>query len=214
MKTKGDVKIAGEFTVDDWKARKIVLEAVGGPQNWKQAYEDFFVGRLKTRYFEPIDLLIEHGVKAGEGFSIVALHCTLIEFLASTLEGKAHKHPPDDAGPDWKCGDYEYSNPSTLFKEFLSSAIPFKKYFSKTQACKFYENVRCPLLHEARTKDRWKIRAGGIADPPIDVKERIVYRGNLQAAFHEFVKWYGEKLPKCKKLQEAFIRKFESLCIE
>ena len=37
MKTKGDVKIAGEFTVDDWDAREIVLNTVGGPQNWKQA---------------------------------------------------------------------------------------------------------------------------------------------------------------------------------
>ncbi len=212
MKTKGDVKIAGEFTVDDWKARKISLETVGGPDNWKQAYDDFFVGRLETRYFEPIRLLKNHGGKEGEGFSIVALHCTLIEFLASTLEGKNYKHRPPDATT--KCGEHEYSNSSKLFINFLSSEIPFKKYFSKTQACKFYENVRCPLLHEARTKDRWKIRAGGSADPPIDVKERIVYRNNLQAAFEEFVKWYGENLPKCKKLQEAFIRKFESLCIE
>ena len=212
MKTKGDVKIAGEFTVDEWKARKIVLEAVGGQQNWKQAYEDFFVGRLKTRYLRPIDLLIKDGVKAGEGFSIVALHCTLIEFLASTLEGKSYKHCPPGSGT--KCGEHEYSNSSKLFTNFLSSAIPFKKYFSKTQACKFYENVRCPLLHEARTKDGWKIRAGGSADRPIDVEEKIVYRNELQEAFEEFVKWYGENLPKCKKLQEAFIRKFESLCIE
>jgi hypothetical protein len=32
--------------------------------------------------------LKEHGNKKGEGFAITALHCTLIEFLASTLSGE------------------------------------------------------------------------------------------------------------------------------
>lgn len=213
MKTKGDVKIAGEFTVDDWKARKISLETVGGPDNWKQAYDDFFVGRLETRYFEPIRLLKKHGGREGVGFSIVALHCTLIEFLASTLEGKNYKHRPRGADANWICGDYEYSGSCKVFSHFLAEQIPFKDHFNSIRAAvKFYENVRCPLLHEARTKDGWRILAGSSSDPPIDVTNKKIYRDNLQLAFDEFVKWYGEKLPECEKLQEAFIRKFCSLC--
>ncbi len=215
MKTKGDVKIAGEFTVDDWDAREIVLNTVGGPQNWKQAYEDFFVGRLETRYFEPIRLLKKHGGREGEGFSIVTLQCSLIEFLASTLEGKSYKRRPDDADASWKCGDYEYSGSSRLFNHFLTEQIPFKNHFgSITAANKFYKNVRCALLHEARTKGGWRILAGNSTDPPVDVKNKIVYRDNLQLAFDEFVEWYGEKLTKCEKHQRAFLRKFKSICYD
>ncbi len=213
MKTEHDVKISGKFTVANWEDVKKKLETVGGPDNWKQAYDDFFLKRLETRYFEPIRVLKEHGDLAGEGFSITALHCTLIEFLASTLEGKSYKHCPPDAAT--KCGEHEYCDSSKLFINFLRSAIPFKDHFnSNTGADNFYKNVRCALLHEARTKGGWIIRAGSSSDPPIDVKKKIVYRNNLQSAFEEFVDWYGKCLPGCDKLQRAFIRKFDSLCIE
>ena len=214
MKTDPGVKIAGENTVAKWKDLKKKL-SVGRSDNWKQAYEDFFLKRLETRYFEPIRVLKKHGDRAGEGFSITALHCTLIEFLASTLEGKSYKQRPHDAKPNWECGDYEYSQSSKLFNNFLFEQIPFKDHFSSlTAANKFYENVRCPLLHEARTKGRWRILAGSSSAPPIDVKKKIVYRDNFHLAFEKFVDWYGKCLPGCDKLQRAFIRKFDSLCID
>ena len=56
MRTKCDVKIAGEFTVADWKNLKEKL-IVGRPDNWKQAYEEFFMRRLETRYLDPIQVL-------------------------------------------------------------------------------------------------------------------------------------------------------------
>ena len=94
MKSKCDMKIAGSFTVADWNALSAILTPGKNPDNWKMAYKIFFLTRLETRYFEPIRLMQEHGDRAGEGFSITALHCTLIEFLASTLEGKSYKHRP------------------------------------------------------------------------------------------------------------------------
>ncbi len=211
MKTRSNVKIAGEFTVDDWEDRKTKL-TVGRPGNWKQAYDDFFLTRLETRYFEPIKLLEKLGNQAGEGFSIVALYCTLIEFLASTLEGKDYKYI--DCNSDAEPGEYEYSKSAKLFKDFLRNQIPFKDYFSSNSADDFYENVRCALLHEARTKGGWRILAGNSTDPPVDVKNKIVYRDNLQLAFDEFVEWYGEKLTKCEKYQRAFLRKFKSICYD
>jgi len=226
MKTKCDLKIAGNFTVADWKDRKEKLETVGGPDNWKQAYNDFFLGRLETRYFEPISLLIEHGGKAGVGFSIVALQCSLIEFLASTLKGKSYKHSRlkecDNFGrlinSETKLGENQYSSSISLFTDFLRSEIPFKTHFvSGRIANDFYDNVRCSLFHEARTKGGWRILAGGESSPPIDVndkKDKIIYRDSLQSAFKQFVDGYGKCLPCCDELQRAFIRKFDSLCCE
>ena len=207
------MKIAGTHTVADWITLNANLEPGKGPDNWKQAYEDFFKQRLEKRYFKPIRLLIEQGGKEGEGFAIVALQCSLIEFLASSLEGSSYKNCPTKADRA-KSGRHEYYDCNDLFIRFLSSAIPFKDHFSVRQAGKFYKYVRCALLHEARTKGGWKIRAGGNSYTPIDVKKKIVYRDNLQSAFEEFVRWYGENLPNCHKLQEAFIRKFDSLCQE
>ena len=226
MKTKCDVQIAGKLTVADWKDRKEKLETIGGPDNWKQAYNDFFLTRLETRHFKPISLLIEHGGKAGVGFSIVALQCSLIEFLASTLKGKSYKHiglkECDDCGklikPETKPSENQYISSSGLFTGFLRSEIPFKNYFvSRDIADDFYANVRNSLFHEARTKNGWRILAGGASSPPIDVndkKDKIVYRDSLQSAFIQFADRYGKCLPCCDELQRAFIRKFDSLCCE
>ena len=46
----------------------------------------------------------------------------------------------------------------------------------------------------------------------LDKDEKIVYRDNLKDAFQKFIDDYKSKLKKDKKLQEAFIRKFDSLC--
>ncbi len=209
---RDDVKISGNSTVADWKKMKTRL-TVGRPDNWKQAYDKFFRQRLETRYFKPIRVLTKDGDRVGEGLSITALQCTLIEFLASTLEGKSYKHCRP--GTKTKCGEYEYSDSSKMFINFLCSATPFRNYFnSKRRADNFYKNVRCALLHEARTKDGWRILAVSSSGDPIDWDNKIVYRNNLHSAFEEFVVWYGKCLPDCDELQKAFIRKFDSLCIE
>ena len=213
MKTECDVKIAGNSTVADWEEFRDKLKYGKEPENWKLAYEAFFLTRLETRYFEPIRLLIRHGDNVGEGFSIVTLQCSLIEFLASTLEGKSYKYIHPDA-VDEKCGEHEYSTPTRMFTSFLRSAVPFKNYFKSDSASDFYKYVRSPLLHEARTKGGWKILAGDSSHPPIDIKKRIVYRNSLHSAFEEFVEWYGENLPRSEEFQRAFIRKFDGLCQE
>ena len=190
--------------------------------NWVHtlAFSMFFKTRIETRYFEPIRLLQKHGENKGEGFAIVALQCSLIEFLASTRTGKNFKLCKNR---EKDCGDYEYCKSKEVFIEFLEDKHLFSTLFSDddgTKAKDFYENVRCPLLHEARTKGNWKI----IANCPnndnkiiwVDEKtgEKILYRNNLQKAFETYIDEYGKKLTKCKCLQAAFIRKFDNLCKE
>lgn len=108
-----------------------------------------------------------------------------------------------------------YSNSRDMFVSFLEKNEPFKGMFSKTGAAgDFYASVRCGLLHEARTKGRWKIRVCQSAILAIDTDAKVVYRDKMQSAFDQFVKWYGVQLPTDRGLQEAFLRKFDSLCEE
>lgn len=44
------------------------------------------------------------------------------------------------------------------------------------------------------------------------MKAKIIYRNDLQDDFMTFADWYGSELLKNKDYQEAFIRKFDSLC--
>ena len=154
-----DMKIADQHTVADWKAMKTRLDP-GNPDNWEDAFNLFFRKRIETRYFSPIKQLIKEDKKAGEGFAIVALQCSLIEFLASTRTGQKYKHCPQiEKKKNIECGPHEYCHSSKLFIDFLYNQKPFKAYFkSKGKADYFYENVRCALLHEARTTGGWKIR--------------------------------------------------------
>jgi hypothetical protein len=46
----------------------------------------------------------------------------------------------------------------------------------------------------------------------VSATPKIVYRDNFSAALLEFIDWYKAALPSDRTLQEAFIRKFDSLC--
>ena len=213
MKTRNEVKISEDKTVSDWKALRSTLEPGKNREAWVGACTEFFRARLETRYYGPIKLLQQCSNKKGEGFSIVVLQCSLIEFFASILEGSSYRTPSSDRVS--KLGNHEYTSSKRLFVKFLCSTVPFKNYFSNDEEAEdFYKNVRCALFHEARTKGGWKILLGYKNAPPIDTKHKIVYRDNLQLAFHEFADWYCEHLLDCCELQKAFIRKFDSLCEE
>jgi hypothetical protein len=69
-------------------------------------------------------------------------------------------------------------------------------------------------LHEARTKDGWRVWARGRDERVIDGEKRIVYRDTFQTALDMFIEWYGETLKSDATLQAAFIRKFDDLCAQ
>lgn len=214
MKLPNCTRIAGEKTVAHWMAMKSRL--TGGrtdPAAWTEAFDDFFKARLESRYFKPIRAIEKMKKDSGEGFAIVALHCSLIEFVAATLEGKTYRYRSKGDSPlDTQS---EYGSSRDMFVGFLKKNEPFKIMFSKEGTAEdFYSSVRCGLLHEARTKGRWRIQVCESATHAIDVDGKVVYRNKMQAAFDHFVKWYGQQLPTNAGLQGAFIRKFDSLCNE
>jgi len=73
--------------------------------------------------------------------------------------------------------------------------------------------MRCGLLHEARTKNGWTIRAKDSSGKTTDSHQKIMYRDNFQTGLLTFVDWYKSALTVDKALRKAFGRKFDSLCM-
>ena len=198
--------ISGYLQAKDWNLRKIELSAGGNEALWAKTFDEFLMTRLSLRYLTPIKILQDNGTFQGEGFTIVSVQCALIEFLAALKVGKSHKLLKKGE----KVGEHEYTSSNALFCDFLFEEEPFKKCFPDIfEAREFYKNVRCALLHEARTKNGWKIWASGSL--AVDVKEKIVRRDALQVAITSYLEAYGLILTKDHDIQAAFIRKFDNL---
>jgi hypothetical protein len=199
--------IAGRRTATDWHIlRPRLLQRDAGA--WEEAYRGFFVERLQRRYLDPIAVLQANGTLSGEGFSIVAIQCSLIEFLESTRQGTSYRRPTSTQ----PLVQYEYSASGKVFAAFLHLRPPFSSTFTEVSAEDFYVNVRCALLHEARTKSGWRIWADGPTAIVADTTEKKVYRNNFQGALLQYIKAFGPELASDNELQDAFIRKFDSLC--
>jgi hypothetical protein len=204
-------KIAGSKTCKHWMEFKTALASGCDSTLWQKAAKEYFDARLSTRYIEPIRAIQAKPLLAGEGFSVVALQCSLIEFLESTMRGLNYSYRRH--GSNNPLGTYEYSDSQSLFMDFLRKRRPFSQHFTRGLAKDFYVGVRCGLLHEARTKKGWIIHShgSGIIDAR-DPHRKIVYHVNFQQALEDFIRWYKAELLGNDGMKEAFIRKFDSLC--
>lgn len=186
----------------DWAELLGRLVCGGDEVLWAEAFETFLLARLQSRYLHPIEVLRTLSKWEGEGFAIVSIQCALIEFLAALREGKTFRYK-DPKLP------YEYNRSGTLVRDFLCGTEPFAELFNEVQASDFYDNVRCALLHEARTKAGWIIWASG--EPAVDAERKIVFRDSLQDLIKRYITDFGNSLIKDVELQQAFIRKFNDL---
>lgn len=205
-----DTLIAGYRTVKDWQVLKKQLDEGGDPELWQKAFQDFFMERLKTRYFEPIEAIDQIRSHAGKGFAIMTIFCSLLEFLESTIQGRKYVRKRKE-----DCGKDEYSDSGEMFQDFLQHRPPFTTQFGQNPklAEQFYKNVRCGLLHEARTKHEWKINvAQSSATSVIDEQQKIVYWDNFRKAVDIFLEEYRAELLQNGAWQEAFKVKFDGLC--
>lgn len=202
------LRIAGTKTVADWQARKKLLEAKPSPADWTAAACDFLQGRVESRYLSVVRQIQRARALSGEGFAIMAIHCTLVEFLESTVEGLTYQYRA--GAPDPARGKYTYGNSSDVFCAFLTRRSPFNKHFDDARAGDFYRSVRCGLLHEARTKGPWRILAQGPNGTIVD--GTVVYRDEFQRGLEQFIEDYCSSLGTDPDRQAAFIRKYDSLC--
>jgi hypothetical protein len=159
--------------------------------------------RVVSQYVDAvIRLLRDEGSWEGEGFSIVSIQCAMLEFLAACRGGLIYRHrnpqPP-----------FEYSASGDIFASFLAETAPFSALFTRDDAVEFYRQVRCALLHEARTKSGWTIHASG--QTGVNCLRKIVYRNTFQTLIEDYIDGYGRDLLANTDLQAAFVRKFDDL---
>lgn len=208
MKLNISMKITNSKSCKYWFSLKEKIE--NDPNNkelWVQSYE-LFKERITDRYLNVIDIIEKNDTYGGEGFSIMTILCSLIEFLETTLKGINFNYNSKNLK------EFEYSNGNSreLFISFLTERIPFKGYFDRELAKLFYFNVRNGLFHEAQTKNNWYIRVDGSKIITQENDKFIVNRIIFKKSIEKFVVLYKNQLLKNKEIQDAFIRKFNNLC--
>jgi hypothetical protein len=198
-------------TDGQWMKLKSRLTAKRTNQRlWEEAYLKFYFERIETRYLRPMQLIERSGAKLGEGFAMVALFCTLVEYLESCEQGKNFRYPRGT-------GPYEYGikEAGVVFKSFLRDREPFRSLVPSSLVDSFYQDVRCGLLHEAKTKGRWEILPGGSSGVLIKQSNgRItLFRNEIRPSLDKYFEGYRKRLLSHQATQEALIRKFDYLCV-
>ena len=209
--------IAGTRTDKHWAELQPRLEANRNDNAlWASAFDDYHMTRIRTRYLDPIDAIAQKNASVGEGFAVVALFCTLIEFLHTTETGENFKLD----GPEANNHEYGRGQSKSMFTTFLEDATPFQKWFKgktrngTTLALNFYSAVRCSVLHEARTNDGWLILNEGSPALIEAVPDGTVllHRNRLKPDLIVYLEDYRSRLLANTDKQDAFIRKWKHLC--
>ena len=189
-----------------------------------------FEKRLMRKFFDPVQLIINGKTLKGEGFTIVTVQCALIEMFAAFRKGKIFNHNRTSDSPK-----YEYKESQKMFTSLLRTASIFKDNFWELNqrgkvvinrpfnSVDFYKNVRCGLVHEARTKANWHITATPLNIPIKSEKKFIVteegktkiYRTILHYRLLDYLKEYLNELrndaDEGKILRRYFARKLDDL---
>jgi hypothetical protein len=200
--------IAGKTkNVADWKAiREKIRLNPNDMTLWESVYEDFFITRVETRYLKPIASIKKEDTYSGEGFAIMSIYCALIEFLETLWSGKHYVQSKPDVNRN------EYNKSGEVFKSFLTNRKPFNSFFDEALAIEFYKDVRCALLHEARTKNSWLIRTDNSKAVEKIGDNWVIDRNQFGRSMDSYLRrFYRAELMTDKDRQDAFIRKFNVL---
>jgi len=207
------MRIAGRRTDQQWEMLKKSFLLEPSLSLWEKVFEQYYRARINTRYLNPINSIRRHDTKNGEGFAIVALFCSLIEFLESCERG-CNFHLIGWSNDSLQPYEYNERQASSYFKNFLRTRKPFDRLVPSELIDSFYKDVRCGLLHEARTKGSWYIstaKSNGILISQ-ESEKITLYRNQLIPALEIYFDDYRSRLLNNPCTQEAFIRKFDFLC--
>lgn len=212
------VSIAPCKTRADWISHKATLSA--DPANWEVAFDAFFKARLESRYFKPIEKFAptecdgSTNAFQGEGFAVVAILCSLIEFLETCRTGSLFAKGAGKTYPALEASGYRYGTGAStdIFTCFLTTNLGLEDKLARD----FYAKVRCAILHNAMTEDPWVIRVADTSTGGTGFIEQkagitILYRDLFCAKLHAYVDSYRTELLASDALKQAFIRKFDSL---
>ena len=125
-----DTELTSVHSVEDYLEIKKVRNCADLADLVKQRFEE--------RY---LDAVLNHSGEGVPGFAIVAICCLLIETLQSFKEGVA-----DTTGQSRQMFESFITAPTSRIAEFEPNS--------------FFEDIRCGILHQAETRNGWKIRKG------------------------------------------------------
>ena len=207
------MRIAGKHTDQQWMALKRRLQSKPSRYLWDSAFRRFYRMRIDTRYLHPIASIERLDTQRGEGFAIATLFCSLIEFLESCERGDNFHF----IGRTGTLQSHEYSErqASSYFKDFLKTRKPFDTLIPSTLVNSFYQDVRCGLFHEARTKGSWFMSTAASHGGTLISQEGgrfTLFRNQLIPTLETYFLEYQERLLTNRSTQQAFIRKFDHLC--
>lgn len=201
------VQIAGKRTDKDWRLLEDkIRQDFNNDKSWEDAYK-FFKERMFHRYICPAEQIQHNASTVGEGFSITAILCTLIESLETFYGGQCYKY-------DKPRKNHEYGNAKSeeLFVNFLSTREPFKQVFDEPLAKEFYKNVRCSLLHDAATRGGWVIRIDTNSLIEKGPAKTVLNRKLFLDYMKRYIEDYKDVLIASKQRKNAFIRKMNCIC--
>lgn len=199
------MEIAPEFTVSDWK--KLQLQDPLS-KDWEKAIS-VFEKRIKSRFIEPADILIEAYKKDSSkkvGFAVLALDLVVIEtmqhFRSDIVWGESQNS-------DWQSRQF--------FVDFICKEKSFKSSdVSESLAHCLYTRYRNGIFHQGETKGDFRVRPDG----PL-INRRGVFPHDItinRTLFHEAVKnafdqYCGELQGKSNsKLRDNFLKKMNAIC--
>lgn len=206
-----NTKLSADSTVEFWFQLRQNLGLFGTPTEWNGHWEkawEIFEHRLNERYFDPVERILSGRGARGEGFSVMTLLCILVEFLQAFHEGKVYR-----VKAEANLRHFEYQNSRGLFRDFLMDSHEFQGLFEEAEAKAFYDDVRCGLLHEARTKGNWIIRKQS-GQQLLEKRDgnRILNRTAFYDRVKLWIRRYNEDLKCNHLLRTNFIRKMDDIC--
>ncbi|MBS1504020.1 MAG: hypothetical protein JST32_18260 [Bacteroidetes bacterium] len=209
------------------KLRSLLNNNYAYSDDWKKAIE-IFEHRFDSHYFFPLDILVNRRDHEGEGFSIMTVICSFIESLAAFESGKIFNlryKPAVDPS-------YHYKSSRELYIDFLHNTEIFENHFWRMNngakepdqpysAEEFYENVRCGLVHEGRTKNNWTINAtkSDNLSSPVFIKTNGTRKSVMRSILHRrmmdhlanYIKSLKANSQQGEALRRLFARKMDHL---
>jgi hypothetical protein len=222
------MKIAQELTIKDWED----LEEKLVPNNdelWGLAFH-FFEERIRTRYLNPINAILDLKLNNGEGFAVVNLQCSLIETIESFINGWVYNNDNTNGSAkgwydkviDPNSRNLLVNNNEYIFVSFFNNHIDFIDMITK--GLEFYKDVRCACLHETQTKNKWLVKSDN-QQTKIFFKnengEKIIFRENFQKALENSISDYKKaiiegtsfnNITSGTELRENFKAKMKHIC--
>ena len=192
------MKISLEYTDDNWSN----LDLDNNEDDWQTAVR-MLEARIKERYFDPVDALLELDEKQPAyrrsfGFTILAIDCLLVEMFQSFIEGSESSRGIS----------------GEVFVRFLTTRPRFKTHFTNEKlAKKFYSEYRSGILHQGEIQGDGLVWSVG--KMVMNIGTRIVVN---RTAFHKAIKdEFSDYLDQLRSPEETDLRlkfrtKMNSIC--